>query len=102
MRCINSRRYDLAAYVHLNLTKGAHLQTYTSMIHPILDEALWLEVDFDHVIVPTIKRKPGRLGVLRRREADEPVKKKGLARLNMEFVKLLVTIDDLVQRLQQI
>ena len=48
MRCINSRRYDPVAYVHLSLTKEAYLQTYTSMIHPIPDEALWPEVDFDH------------------------------------------------------
>ena len=98
LRCINSRRYDPTAYVHLSLTKEAYLQIYTSMIHPILDEALWPEVDFDHGMTPIIKRKPGRP----RREADEPAKEKGLAQLNVEFVKLLVTIDDLVQMLQQI
>ena len=46
------------------------------MIHPIPDEALWSEVDFDYVTAPIIKRKPGRPKVLRRREADEPAKEK--------------------------
>ena len=46
------------------------------MIHPIPDEALWPEVDFDHVMAPIIKRKPVRPKVLRRREADEPAKEK--------------------------
>ena len=98
MRYINSERYDSAAYVHLSLTKEAYLQTYTSMIHLIPNEALWPKVDFDHGMTPIIKRKPGRP----RREADEPAKEKGLAQLNVEFVKLLVIIDDLVQRLHQI
>ena len=90
MRCINSRRYDPVTYIHLSLTKEIYLQTYTSMIHPIPDEALRPEVDFDHVMAPIIKRKLEKPKVLRRREADEPTKEKMCSTVKCGICKVIV------------
>ncbi|KAK3204273.1 hypothetical protein Dsin_018319 [Dipteronia sinensis] len=59
-------------YVHQCLTKSVYMQTYKGMIHPLLDQKMWPEIDVDEVLPPPFeanlvdKKCKGRENLVRR------------------------------------
>ncbi|KAK3170402.1 hypothetical protein Dsin_000107 [Dipteronia sinensis] len=62
--------------VHHYLTKAAYIWTYSNVIHPILDEALWPQVKRGEVLPPMKRKMLERPKKNRKRQPDEPAKKK--------------------------
>ncbi|KAK2645117.1 hypothetical protein Ddye_020312 [Dipteronia dyeriana] len=69
----------VSEYVHQCLTKSAYMQTYSEMIHPILDQKRWLEVPVsvliegqtEHIDPSPCIVQPERPKTQRKREPDE-------------------------------
>ena len=76
MAVITTKRLNAQEYVHRYLTKAAYIRTYSNVIHPIPDKALWPQVEHGEVL-PLMERKmPGRPKKNRKRQPDELAKKK--------------------------
>jgi hypothetical protein len=74
MACITKKRDDVKEYVHHYLKKPAYLRTYANVIHALLDENSWPNVQYKTMLPPIIKRKAGRPRLSRRRGATEPAR----------------------------
>ncbi|KAK1559830.1 hypothetical protein Q3G72_018876 [Acer saccharum] len=65
---------NIIQFIDPSLTNSAFLRTYNSMIHPIPDLCVWIDIEAAHVEPPPLKRKPGRPKLLRKRESHEKPK----------------------------
>ncbi|KAK2648954.1 hypothetical protein Ddye_016443 [Dipteronia dyeriana] len=58
-------------YVYQSLTKSAYIQTFMSMIHPLLDKKMWSEIEADEVLSSSFQVQLGRPKIQRKRESGE-------------------------------
>ncbi|KAK1552416.1 hypothetical protein Q3G72_016600 [Acer saccharum] len=65
---------NLTGFIDSMLSKSAYLRTYSSMIHPIPDMCVWVDLEIAHVDAPPLKRLPGRPMLVKKRESGEKQK----------------------------
>ncbi|KAL5749159.1 hypothetical protein ACOSP7_023762 [Xanthoceras sorbifolium] len=71
---VNGIRDKVIEFVDSSLSKIAFIKTYGSIIHPILDQCVWPEVDAVPLIPPPLKMRPGGPKLQRKREQNEKPK----------------------------
>ncbi|KAK1571114.1 hypothetical protein Q3G72_012103 [Acer saccharum] len=64
----------ITQFIHPSLSKSAFLTSYSSMISPIPDFCVWVDMEAATVDPPLIKNKPGRPKLVRKRELHEKPK----------------------------
>ncbi|TXG69669.1 hypothetical protein EZV62_004604 [Acer yangbiense] len=64
----------ITQFIHPSLSKSIFLKTYSSMISPIPDLCVWVDMKAAPVDPPPIKKKPSRPKLVRKRESHEKLK----------------------------
>ncbi|KAK0572132.1 hypothetical protein LWI29_026610 [Acer saccharum] len=81
MVVVTTKRLNVHDFVHIYLTKEYYLKTYSHVINPIPNEALWPEIEHIEVLPPMKKKMPRRLKKTRKMSKDEPAKHKRSSRV---------------------
>ncbi|XP_073138705.1 uncharacterized protein [Henckelia pumila] len=75
--CIHNKQVDPLDYVDPYFTKSAYLRTYSGRINTVEDSSAWTIVQHPTILPPKKRsNKSGRPAMNRKREADEPLRKK--------------------------
>jgi hypothetical protein len=69
--CMKHKNYRIADYVPTILKKEQYAACYSSMIHPVNGQDLWMRTECTDLQPPPVKRQPGRPEKKRRMDASE-------------------------------